>query len=57
MREVLRPGMSYDEFARAAPQLPERFVAQRYECMVHGAGLEDESPTVCSPARPTTPPT
>ena len=51
MREVLRPGMSYDEFARAAPQLPARFVAQRYECMVHGAGLEDESPTVYYPGQ------
>jgi Xaa-Pro aminopeptidase len=51
MREVLRPGMSYDEFARAAPALPARFQPQQYECMVHGAGLEDESPTIYYPGQ------
>jgi Xaa-Pro aminopeptidase len=51
MRETLRPGMSYDEFARACPQLPERFRPQQYECMVHGAGLEDESPTIYYPGQ------
>lgn len=51
MRETLRPGMSYDAFARAIPTLPERFLAQRYECMVHGAGLEDESPTIYYPGQ------
>ena len=44
MREVARPGLSYRDFAEAAPQLPERFRAQRYDLMVHGAGLEDEGP-------------
>ena len=29
--------------------MPERFRAQRYECMIHGAGLEEESPSVCHP--------
>jgi Xaa-Pro aminopeptidase len=51
LRETLRPGMSYDEFARAVPPLPERFRAQRYECMVHGAGLEDETPTIYYPGQ------
>ncbi len=51
MRETLRPGMSYDAFARAIPPLPERFRAQQYECMVHGAGLEDESPTIYYPGQ------
>jgi Xaa-Pro aminopeptidase len=51
MRETLRPGMSYDEFARACPPLPERFQEQQYECMVHGAGLEDESPTIYYPGQ------
>src|SRR6185503_9085246 len=35
--------------ARVAPVVPERFRAQRYECMIHGAGLEEESPSVCHP--------
>jgi Xaa-Pro aminopeptidase len=51
MRETLRPGMSYAEFADACPPLPERFRPQQYECMVHGAGLEDESPTIYYPGQ------
>jgi Xaa-Pro aminopeptidase len=37
------------ELARAAPPVPERFRAQRYECMIHSVGLEEESPSVCHP--------
>ena len=33
----------------AAPKIPERFVPQRYECMIHSVGLEEESPSVCHP--------
>jgi Xaa-Pro aminopeptidase len=51
MRETLRPGMSYDEFANACPELPARFQPQQYECMVHGVGLEDESPTIYHPGQ------
>lgn len=49
MRELLAPGISCAELAVRAPSLPERYLPQRYECMVHGAGLEEESPTVCYP--------
>ncbi len=49
MRELLRPGMTYDEYARACPALPQRFRAQQYECMVHGIGLQDESPSIYYP--------
>ena len=35
--------------AGLAPAIPERFLAQRYECMVHGIGLEEENPSVCHP--------
>ena len=51
MREVARPGISYQEFADAAPDLPERFHAQRYDIMVHGAGLEDEGPIIYYPGQ------
>jgi Xaa-Pro dipeptidase len=51
MRAVARPGMSYREFAEAAPTLPERFQAQRYDIMVHGAGLEDEGPIIYYPGQ------
>ncbi len=49
MTELVRPGITCRELAAAAPAVPERYVAQRYECMMHGAGLEEESPSVCHP--------
>ncbi len=49
MRELLRPGMSFEEFAHKAPQLPEAYRAQRYPAMVHQAGLEDEGPGIPYP--------
>jgi Xaa-Pro dipeptidase len=49
MEELLRPGLSCGELASLAPPIPERFLAQRYECMVHGIGLEEENPSVCHP--------
>jgi Xaa-Pro aminopeptidase len=55
MRETLRPGMSYEAFARACPALPARYRAQQYECMVHGAGLEDETPTIYYPGQAANP--
>jgi Xaa-Pro aminopeptidase len=42
MAELVRPGMTFQEFAEAAPRLPARFKEQRYVTMVHQAGLEDE---------------
>ena len=49
MTELVRPGITCAELAAAAPKIPERFLPQRYECMIHGAGLEEESPSVCHP--------
>jgi Xaa-Pro aminopeptidase len=49
MEALLRPGISCRELASLAPPIPERFLAQRYECMVHGIGLEEENPSVCHP--------
>jgi Xaa-Pro dipeptidase len=47
MREAIRPGLSYDEFARiASPVVPEKYRRQRYDLMAHGAGLEDEGPII-----------
>jgi Xaa-Pro aminopeptidase len=48
-KDVIRAGMTCAEVAAAAPPLPERFVPQRYECLVHGIGLEEENPSVCHP--------
>jgi Xaa-Pro aminopeptidase len=49
MKAVVRPGLTCREIADLAPDLPERYLSQRYECMIHGIGLEEESPSVCYP--------
>ena len=49
MIELVRPGITCAELAAAAPRIPDRFVPQRYECMIHSVGLEEESPSVCHP--------
>jgi Xaa-Pro aminopeptidase len=49
MTELVRPGITCVDLAAAAPKIPERFIAQRYECMIHSVGLEEESPSVCHP--------
>ena len=49
MEAVIRPGITCAEAAALAPAIPDRFLDQRYECMVHGIGLEEENPSVCHP--------
>lgn len=51
MREAVRPGISYAEFARSVPALPDEYVAQRYDAMVHGAGLMNEGPVIYHPGQ------
>jgi Xaa-Pro aminopeptidase len=48
-KAVVRPGLTCREIADRAPKLPEKYLPQRYECMIHGIGLEEESPSVCYP--------
>jgi Xaa-Pro dipeptidase len=49
MTALVRPGITCSELARIAPRLPDRYLPQRYECMIHGIGLEEENPSVCYP--------
>ena len=49
MFDLVRPGLTFAEFAHKAPQLPEAYKAQRYGAMVHQAGLEDEGPGIPYP--------
>lgn len=49
MKAVVRPGLTCGELAELAPKLPEKYLPQRYECMIHSVGLEEESPSVCYP--------
>ncbi len=43
---LLRPGLSFREFAERAWPVPEAFVPNRYMTMVHGVGFVDEYPSL-----------
>ncbi|MBM3585589.1 MAG: aminopeptidase P family protein [Alphaproteobacteria bacterium] len=49
MRELMKPDMTFAEFAHAAPKLPTAYVNGRYGAMAHQAGLEDEGPGIPYP--------
>jgi len=49
MAELIKPGMTFEDFVHAAPRLPEKFREQRYGSMVHQAGLEMEGPGIPYP--------
>ena len=49
MRELMKPGMSFEEFSRQAPELPDAYKKGRYGDMCHQAGLEDEGPGIPYP--------
>lgn len=44
--ELIKPGLSFREFAERCWPVPDDYVAHRYMMMVHGAGFVDEYPTV-----------
>ena len=44
--EVIRPGLTFREFAERCWPVPEEYVPNRYMMMIHGAGFVDEYPTV-----------
>ena len=52
LRDLVRPGVECREIAARAPRLPAKFMPQRYEVMIHGIGLEEESPSVAYPDDP-----
>jgi Xaa-Pro aminopeptidase len=41
---VLRPGLSFREYADLAWRIPERYLANRYFCSAHGCGMTGEYP-------------
>ena len=47
--DLLRPGVSYVEFASKAYRLPDAYLANRYADLVHGCGLGVEYPFVLYP--------
>ena len=47
--DILRPGLTFNDFRNAAFGLPDAYFARRYSSIVHGVGLCDEYPTVGYP--------
>jgi Xaa-Pro aminopeptidase len=52
VKDLVRPGVTCRELAERGPRLPDRYLPQRYECMIHAIGLEEESPSVAYPGDP-----
>jgi Xaa-Pro aminopeptidase len=48
--ELIEPGMEYKEYVERTCSIPEKYVANRYVCALHGVGMSDEYPVV--PNRP-----
>ena len=46
---LLKPGVTIPELTERCHQLDDRFLAQKYGCMMHGVGLCDEWPLVAYP--------
>jgi len=44
--ELIKPGLTFREFAERCWPVPEAYVPNRYSMMIHGAGLVDEYPIV-----------
>ena len=44
--ELLRPGVTGAELAEQGFQLPEKYLPNRYSCIIHGIGMADEWPHV-----------
>jgi len=52
LKEMVRPGLTCRDLADRAPRLPAKYMPQHYEVMIHGIGLEEESPSVAYPGDP-----
>lgn len=44
--DLLKPGMTFREFADKAWKIPDQFVKNRYCCLAHGIGMVDEYPSI-----------
>jgi Xaa-Pro aminopeptidase len=44
--DLLKAGMTSTEFNEKSWRIPERYVANRYSCAMHGVGMADEYPSV-----------
>jgi Xaa-Pro aminopeptidase len=44
--DLLKAGLTSTEFNEKSWRIPERYVANRYSCAMHGVGMADEYPSV-----------
>lgn len=44
--DLLRPGMTFKEFADRAWTIPDQYIKNRYCCLAHGIGMVDEYPSI-----------
>ncbi|MBN3815337.1 aminopeptidase P family protein [Paraburkholderia sp. Se-20369] len=44
--DLLRPGMTFREFAERSWKMPAAYQKNRYSCLAHGIGMVDEYPSV-----------
>jgi len=47
--QIIKPGVTFEEFARKAWQLPENCYDNHYPCQIHGIGMCDEWPYIAYP--------
>ncbi|GGD72640.1 M24 family metallopeptidase [Caballeronia grimmiae] len=48
--DLLRPGMTFKEFADRAWTIPDQYIKNRYCCLAHGIGMVDEYPSIAHQA-------
>jgi Xaa-Pro aminopeptidase len=46
---LIAPGMDFREYTERSWPIPDRYLANRYSCLLHGVGLADEYPGVYAP--------
>ena len=46
---LIRPGMDWREYSERSWPIPDRYLANRYSCLLHGVGMCDEYPGVYAP--------
>jgi len=52
--EIIRPGLAFSDFVARCPPLPAAYREQAYGVIVHGIGVDDESPNIPLPGDPYT---
>ncbi len=52
--ELIRPGLAFSEFVARCPPIPAAYREQAYGVILHGIGVDDESPNIPLPGDPYT---